>query len=57
MEPSIWITSRSSPSSLVDIHSFMRAADNATKRREVADFDKPAPSAAGMSPSGRRTER
>jgi hypothetical protein len=35
----------------------MRAADNATKRREVADFDSPAPSDAGTSPSGNRTER
>src|SRR5450759_3480917 len=35
----------------------MRAADNATKRRDVADFDKPAPSDAGTSPSGKRTER
>ena len=35
----------------------MRAADSATKRREVADFDSPAPSGAGTSPSGNRTER
>src|SRR6266581_2139154 len=39
------------------IHSFMRAADNATKRREVADFDTPAPRGAGTSPSGSRTAR
>ncbi len=30
----------------------MRAADSATKRREVADFDRPAPSEAGTSPPG-----
>jgi hypothetical protein len=42
---------------LVSIHAFMRAAHNATKRREVADFDSPAPSGAGTSPSGNRTER
>src|SRR5271166_767498 len=55
--PSIWIASRSRSSSLVSIHAFIRAADNATKRREVADFDSPAPSDAGTSPSGNRTER
>src|SRR5271154_2400944 len=55
--PSIWIASRSRSSSLVSIHAFMRAPDNATKRREVADFDSPAPSGAGTSPSGNRTER
>src|SRR5271163_1061988 len=49
--PSFWIASRSRSSSLVSIHAFMRAADNATKRREVADFDSPAPSGAGTSPS------
>ena len=43
--------------SLDAIHSFIRAADSATKRREAADFDSPAPSAAGTSPSGNRTER
>ncbi len=35
----------------------MREADSATKRRDVADFDSPAPSGDGTSPSGRRTER
>jgi len=35
----------------------MRAVDSATKRREVADFDRPAPSEAGTSPPGSRTER
>jgi len=39
------------------IHSLMRAADNATKCREAADFDTPAPAAAGTSPSGSRTDR
>src|SRR5271167_1422049 len=34
--PSIWIASRSRSSSRVSIHAFMRAADNATKRRNVA---------------------
>ena len=38
-------------------HSFMRAADSATKRREAADFDSPDPIGAGTSPSGSRTER
>src|SRR5271156_3882307 len=55
--PSIWIARRSRSSSLVSIHALIRAADNATKRREVADFDRPAPSEAGTSPSGNRTER
>src|SRR5208283_679358 len=55
--PSIWIASRSTSSSRLSIHAFMRAADSATKRREVADFDSPAPSGAGTSPSGNRTER
>ena len=35
----------------------MRAADSATKRREAADFDTPAPAGAGTSPSGSRTAR
>src|SRR5712691_11698169 len=39
------------------IHSFMRAVESATKRREVADFDTPAPRGAGTSPSGSRTAR
>src|SRR6266540_6082100 len=55
--PSIWITSKARPERSDAIHSLMRAADNATKRREVADFDKPAPTGAGTSPSGSRTER
>ena len=55
--PSIWITSKSRPERSDAIHSFMRAADSATKRREAADFDRPAPSGAGTSPSGNRTER
>jgi hypothetical protein len=41
----------------VSIHAFMRATANARKRREVADFDSSAPSDAGTSPSGNRTER
>src|SRR5438046_9114575 len=55
--PSIWITSKSRPERSDAIHSFMRAADSATKRRETADFDRPAPAAAGTSPSGSRTDR
>src|SRR5271165_5048766 len=55
--PSIWIASRSRSSSLVSIHAFMRAADNATKRREVADFHRSGAAEAGTSPSGNRTER
>src|SRR6516164_7463394 len=55
--PSIWITSKSRPERSDAIHSFMRAADSATKRREAADFDKPDPIGAGTSPSGSRTER
>src|SRR5271169_2286816 len=35
----------------------MRAADSATKRREAADFDRPAPAGAGTSPAGNRTDR
>ena len=35
----------------------MRVADNATKCREAADFDTPAPACAGTSPSGSRTAR
>jgi hypothetical protein len=35
----------------------MRAADNATKCREAADFDTPLPAGAGTSPSGSRTAR
>jgi hypothetical protein len=35
-------------------HSFMRAADNATKCREAADLETPAPADAGTSPSGSR---
>src|SRR5471030_877366 len=34
--PSIWIANRSRSSSLVSIHAFMRAADNATRRRNVS---------------------
>src|SRR5271169_3630138 len=48
--PSIWITSRSSCDRSEAIHSFMRSADSATNRREVADLDRPAPSWAGTSP-------
>ena len=55
--PSIWITSRSSLERSDAIHSFMRAADSATKWREAADFDTPDPAGAGTSPSGNRTER
>jgi hypothetical protein len=35
----------------------MRSADNATKRRETADFERPSPVPAGTSPSGSRTAR
>jgi hypothetical protein len=38
-------------------HSRRPPADSATKCRETADFDTPAPAAAGTSPSGRRTAR
>src|SRR4029077_19286712 len=55
--PSIWITSKSRPERSDATHSFMRAADSATKRREAADFDSPDPISAGTSPSGSRTER
>src|SRR6266516_5600218 len=55
--PSIWITSKSRPERSDAIHSFIRAADSATKRREAADFDSPAPAGAGTSPSGSRTDR
>src|ERR1700720_4485088 len=55
--PSIWITSNPRPERSRAIHSFSRAADSATKRREAADFDKPEPLGAGTSPSGKRTER
>src|SRR3981081_3797831 len=55
--PSIWITSNPRPERSRAIHSFSRAADSATKRREAADFDRPEPLGAGTSPSGKRTER
>src|SRR5438128_10118366 len=55
--PSIWITSKSRPERSDAIHSFIRDADSATKRREAADFDSPAPAGAGTSPSGSRTDR
>src|SRR5664280_2908961 len=54
--PSIWITSKSRPERSDAIHSFMRAADSATKRRETADFERPAPADAGTSPPGNRTD-
>ena len=39
-------------------HPFPHArADNATKCREAANFDTPAPAGAGTSPSGSRTAR
>jgi hypothetical protein len=44
---SIYTTMMSSPDGSAPIHSFMRAADNATKCREAADFDTPAPAGAG----------
>src|SRR5262249_30588913 len=54
--PSIWITSKSRPERSDAIQSFMRAADSATKRREAADFDRPAPPprAPGTSSRGKR---
>jgi hypothetical protein len=55
--PSIWITIKSRLERSDAIHSFIRTADSATKRREAADFDRPAPTGAGTSPSGSRTER
>jgi len=55
--PSICTTMMSRPDRSAPIHSFMRAADNATKCREAADFDTPAPAGAGTSPSGSRTAR
>ena len=54
---SICTTMMSSPDRSAPIHSFMRAADNATKCREAADFDTPASVGAGTSPSGSRTAR
>src|SRR5208282_5726533 len=53
--PSIWMTRRSSLDRSAAIHSFMRAADSATKRRDTADLDTPEPLGAPMPPSGRRT--
>ena len=50
-------TMMSSADRSTPIHCFMRAADNATKCREAADFDTPAPAGAGTSPSGSRTAR
>src|SRR5207248_10450910 len=55
--PSIWMTSKSRPERSDAIQSLVRAADSATKRREAADFDRPAPAGAGTSPSGNRTDR
>src|SRR5215471_2700902 len=55
--PSICTTRRSSPERSVAIQFFIRSVDNATKWREVADFDTPAPAGAGTSPSGSRTAR
>jgi hypothetical protein len=55
--PSIWIASRSNCDRSADNHAFIRSADSATNRRDTADFDTPAPGAAAMSPSGRRTAR
>ena len=48
--PSICTTMMSSPDRSAPIHSFMRAADNATKCREAADFDTPAPVGADHGP-------
>ena len=39
-------------SSRVAIHCLMRAADSATKRRKVADFDRPAPAGPARRPPG-----
>ena len=50
--PSIWIASRSSGARSEAIHSAMRSADSATKRRDTADFERPSPVAAGTSPPG-----
>src|SRR6266545_2416455 len=55
--PSICTTRRSSFDRSEAIHSFMRAAESATKWREAADFDTPLPASAGTSPSGNRTAR
>src|SRR6266700_1901485 len=53
--PSIWTTSKSRPERETP-STPLRAADSATKRREAADFDSPAPAGAGTPPSGSRTE-
>src|SRR5215470_17390454 len=55
--PSICTTKRSSPERSASIKLFMRSLDNATKCRDAADFDVPAPAGAGISPSGSRTAR
>ena len=55
--PSICTTSRSSLDRSEVIHSFMRAAESATKWREAADFDTHCLPAPGTSPSGNRTAR
>src|SRR5271165_6824000 len=55
-----WLSSlrcRSSLDRSAAIHSFMRAVDSATKRRDTADLDTPEPLGAPISPSGRRTAR
>src|SRR6516162_5257130 len=55
--PSIWITSKSRPERSDAIHSFMRAADSATNRRETADFVRPAPGGAGTSSYADKAEK
>src|SRR5215467_8994386 len=55
--PSICTTKRSSPERSASIKLFMRSLDNATKCRDAADFDVPAPAGAGISPSGSRIAR
>src|SRR6516162_6489624 len=50
-------TKLSSPERSASIKLFMRSLDNATKCRDAADFDVPAPAGAGISPSGSRTAR
>src|SRR6516164_4919134 len=55
--PSICTTKRSSLERSASIKLFMRSLDNATKCRDAADFDVPAPAGAGISPSGSRTAR
>jgi hypothetical protein len=55
--PSIWMASRSSCDRSAVIQAFIRSTDNATNRRDTADFDTPAPGGTAILPSGKRTAR